>query len=277
MRFTATSAVVLAALVVCTGCSGAPATTTMDEICSRPIIVECTSEAPLTLVTVSASASDDDTLDLARELYATAATGSGDSQTLLRRESRSAVSLDPEFSTPEPWTLRIQPGERADVESALRSVLAIEDIPGALGIHVEESWPSVTVETLDQFPAVFDAASALPAFEDGGSYRLLALDDHLRIEHTPKWVEPELIQEVIAIAVDYPRAEVLLEAPMGGDTPPTLYIAKLSPEEVDEVGARLSAPALADTVATGFQLQYVLGSIGANGTTYLGGILGQPF
>lgn len=284
MRPIVTAALALSTLLVCSGCSGtspgaSPTTgSTLDHLCASEIVVDCATDSPLIIVTVSASASDADTVDLAHDLHAATSAAMSDShaQTLLRRESTSSVSLDPEFSTPEPWTVQVQPADRDAMESELATVLAIEDVPGALGIRIDDSWPSITVDTLARFGTAFDAASELEAFADGGTYRLLALDDRLRIVHTPMWVEPELVHEVIDIATDYPQAEVLLEAPAGGQTPPTLYIAKLSPAQVEELTVRLSSAQLADAVADGIRIEYVLGSTGEDGTTYISGLIAQP-
>jgi hypothetical protein len=141
-------------------------------------------EDPITIVTVSASAADDRIVELALDLNTATTEAPADQQTLLRRESTSTVSLDPEFSTPEPWTFQVQPAEPAD------------------------------------------AVSALPPFDRGGSYRPLALDEHLRIEHTPKWVEPALEARLsnpeLAEAV---AADVQLEYVLGSiDENDTVYV-----------------------------------------------------
>lgn len=261
--------------LTCAGCAAAEPVASLNDLCDDERVVECNTDGPMTVVTVSASASDEETFRLTQEIHAATDADAPGSSTYLRREAVSGVVLDPEYSTPAPWTLQLHPGDLADIEETLTSMMAIEDIPGALSIDVYDSWTSLTIETLDDFTDVFDTASTLPIFSDGGTYTLFSLTEHLRIVHTPEWVSPDLIHEVIAIASEYPAAEVLLEAPPGGATPPTLYIARLTPEQVGELDGRLGNPALAGSVTEGVELEYVLGSIGAEGTSYVGGVLGE--
>lgn len=224
-------------------------------------------------MTVGADVPDDDTRELARDLHDAAEQASSEYGAKLTRESVDQPVLDPEFSTSAPWEITVYPGDLAEVETSLSRVLAVEDVPGTLGIGTASGWPYVTVASIEQFSGVFHAVSALPMFASGGTYSLLSVDEHLRIVHTPRWVDDTLIDEVIAIANDHPDAEVLLEAPVGGSEPPTLYVARLTPDQVTALDSRLSA--LPSTAPEGVDIEYVLGSLGTDGVTYTSGTIGS--
>lgn len=264
------AAAVLAAVLLCTGCTALAGT---DEVCDDEAVVSCAADGPSLVVTVSATASDEQTLEIARDLHAASA---DDAHVQLAREPIDVPGLDPEIAAPSAWSLQISPGDLDTIEQALAVKLEIEKVSGTLEISVLDGWPSLSIASIDDFAAVFDAASASPALADGGTYRLFPDDEHLRIVHTPRWVTAELVHDVIAIAVAHPSAEVLLEAPQGGDAPPTLYISRLDAADVDAIDAQLGDPAMASTIVPGTTVEYVLGTLTTDGVVHLSGSIGVP-
>jgi len=261
-------AAVLAAVLLCTGCT---ALTGTADVCEDPAVVSCAEDGVSLVVTVRATASDEQTLAIARDLHTASA---DDAHVQLVREPVDVAGLDPEISPPAAWRLQIRPGDLATIEQALAVKLEIEKVPGTLEIAVWDGWPSLSVAAIDDFAAVFDAASASPALVDGGTYRLFPDDEHLRIVHTPRWVSSDLVHEVIGIAIAHPSAEVLLEAPEGGGTPPTLYISRLTAVELDALDAQLGDPAMASALVPGTSVEYVLGTLTPDGVAHVSGTVG---
>jgi hypothetical protein len=99
-------------------------------------------------------------------------------------------------------------------------------------------------------------------------------DKHLQIVHVPTRSSDESIDAIIQLAIDYPDAEILLQATTAGPQWPTLYIARLTPEQVTAIQARLLDPALADADIEGYPMPFILTSVGADGPVYTEGNFG---
>lgn len=226
------------------------------------------------VVTVAETTSETESLDLARRLHDEAAAESLDAGAVLQRAAVDIAALDAEVANPAKWQVTVYPGESAQVEAVLRDVLTVAAVPGTLGVSVVDTWPFVTIASLDLFDAVFDAVSATPLFDRGGTYTLLSLDEHLRIVHVPDRTSDDAIHEIVDIARSYPAAEVLLEAPTSGPQSPTFYVSRLTPEQVIQLDSRLRDPRLAAAGKDGYALPFVLGSTGTDGTTYTSGTFG---
>ncbi|MFG6476012.1 hypothetical protein ACFXP7_06440 [Microbacterium sp. P06] len=244
------------------------------EFCRGPAVAECERGDAFVVVTVANSADEQQTIHLARELRVLAEAEELGNGASLRRESADAAAIDPDVTTPPAWEFSVYPGDAGDIEGSVSGLLAVEQVEGTLGAGVSGGWPHVTVASIDDFAAVFDAVAATPLFRDGGTYTLWSVDERLRIVHTPKWFSGAGIAEVIDLASAYPAAEVLLEAPEGGSQPPVLYVSRLTPDEVAAIDARLSQPALARASVEGGAIEYVLGTTGSDGATYTGGTFG---
>lgn len=248
-----------------------PTATPLSELCADPLVVACEGGGGSTVVTVSDDASDERVIAFA-SLLSDSATSADD--VVLRSESRAPNVLDPEVAPPPEWEVAISPGDPQQTQATLEGVLAAAAVPGAIGVSVIDGWPYVTVQTLEQFEDVFAQVSSTPLFEAGGTYTLQSLDERLRIVHVPARTSDDAILEIIDIARDYPDAEVLLEAPVAGPQFPTFYVSGLSPAQVQELDARLRDPRLAAADVEGLPVEYVLGSIGTDGTAYVGGTFG---
>lgn len=272
--------------VVCvlalTGCGSTPpiagasgATTSgLEALCSDRTVAKCEDIPNGVVVTIAESATEAETLELARRLHDEAAAGSLDAGAALQRFEVDVPALDAEVANPPKWRVTVYPGDFAEVDTVLRDTLTVAAVPGTLGIAVTDGWPTVTVASLDQFDTVFDAVSTTPLFQGGGTYALLSLDEHLRIVHVPDRTSNEAIHEIVDIARTYPAAEVLLEAPTSGPQFPTFYVARLSPDQVVQLDARLRDPRLATADLNGYPVNFVLGSTGTDGTTYTNGTFG---
>nr|WP_314841813.1 hypothetical protein [uncultured Microbacterium sp.] len=270
-------AVLLAGATALAGCAS-PASlgasgASLGEICADPLVTSCDVAGESALVVIAAGTSDDEVIALAgRTFYAAS---SSTSSVRLQSEAEDPLVLDPEVSPPFAWQIDVTPADRNAFDERLREILDCADVPGTTGISVIDGWPSATVDDVELFVAVFDRLSSTPLFERGGTYTLQSLDEHLRVVHVADRTSDAAIHEIIGIARDYPDAEVLLEAPTAGPQHPTLYISRLTPPQVLEVDARLRDPALADADIDGLPLEFVLGSLGEQGVTYVSGTFGD--
>lgn len=244
-------------------------------MCAEEIVVACEAGPGSILMTVASTASDSETIELARQLHDDADAASLNAGATLQRESTGAPALDSDIETPPLWQVTVYPGDAGQAETTLRGILEVAAIPGTLAISQIGDWAYVTVADIAVFDEVFQEVSSTPLFETGGTYTLLSLDQRLRVVHVPDRTTDDAIHEVIDIARDYPAAEVLLEAPTSGPQYPKLYIARLTPEEVLHIDARLRAPHLANADVDGYAVEFVLGSTGTDGTTYTSGTLGN--
>lgn len=276
-------AITVAISVTLAGCQPTPSdaspapseSSDLDALCSEQLVVSCESGTQSVLMTVSRSATAEETIDLARRLHTLAAAGSLQAGATLQGESIDAPVLDAEWVAPAPWTFTAYPGDPERIDAGLTDILTVAAVPGTLGISVFDAWPSVTIADLAQFDDIFLAVKATPLFKAGGTYTLLSLNEHLRIVHVPKRTTDDAIYEIIDIARTYPDAEVLLEAPTAGPQFPTLYVSRLTAEQVSELDARLRDPRLATADVDGYALEFVLGSTGVDGTSYTGGTFGN--
>lgn len=262
-------------VLLLSGCASETPEDRIDELCADDLVVACEGGDGWLVLTIGDQADEHETLDIARRLHDEAAAANLGSGATLKRESTTVAQLDPEVQTPMRWELTVYPGEISQIELTLTDIVAAA-IPGTLGISVDGGgWPSVKVIDLSSFDEVFQTVSSTELFEAGGTYTLFALEERLRIVHVPGRTADVAIQEVIDLARSYPAAEVLLEAPTAGPQYPTLYVARLTPEEVIEVDARLRDQRLADADVDGYPLEFVLGTTGAEGVTYTGGTFGN--
>lgn len=146
-------------------------------------------------------------------------------------------------------------------------------LDGAAELALISGWPYATIFELDDYGAVFHELSGSAVFAAGGTYTLLS-DKHLQIVHVPTRSSDESIDAIIQLAVDYPEAEILLQATTGGPQWPMLYVARLTPEQVPEIEARLLDPALADADIEGYPMPFQLTTITADGPVYTEGNFG---
>lgn len=246
----------------------------LSALCDDPIVVACAVEAVSASLTVGAGASAADVHAFLGRVHAAAAADDDIGEVSLVQRAPDAMTPDPDMSTPRLWSLTAYPGELADADARLTEMLAVAAVPGTFGI-TSDAWPHVDIADIDRFPEVFRAVAALPLFANGGSYRLASTDERLRIEHTPAWVTPAFVDDVIGIAAAFPDAEVLLEAPAGGGEPPALYVSHLAPDEIPVVAQRLNAaPTPVPDSAPGVRIPYTLGTVGTDGVTYTNGDVG---
>ncbi|GAA2983238.1 hypothetical protein JOD63_000705 [Microbacterium terrae] len=273
-RLTAVAAIVVAAMMspACAQTAGT-ARVSLDQLCAETFVVACETGGTSTVVVIQEQTPADDINRLAEQLHVVAAQRAGD--IVMRAESSEPRTLDPEVAPPYEWQISMEPGDTETFKTTVAGTLAAASVPGAVGIAVIDGWPYVTVERLEQFEDVFSRVSATPLFQDGGTYTLQSLDERLRIVHVPTRTNDDAIVEIIAVARDYPNAEVLLEAPTSGPQTPTFYVSRLSPSQQHELDMRLREPRLADADVDGYALEYVLGSTGENGTTYTSGTFGS--
>lgn len=193
--------------------------------------------------------------------------------TLSRANPQGDPALD--VTPVVPWSVEVYPTAVTDsLRNRLLNILALEKIDDVVSVAVTDGWPSVTLGTIDSFAASFEALAATPMFKDGGTVSLLG-EGHLRIVWVPKRTSMHAIEEIVAIAADYPDAEVLLQATTAGPQWPTLYIAKLSADDAAAIDARLLDPALADADVEGYGLPFILTTITDQGPVYLDGNLGS--
>lgn len=261
----------IAALLL-SACAAAEGAEGIDDVCSDPIIVTCDIDGPESIVVIAGNTSDEDVTEFADRLAAAASTQS--KSVILRSQSTNPQVLDPEVAPPSEWQVAWKVDGSEQFTADVADVLTAAAVPGAVGIIFDGEWPNVTVEDLTQFEQVFMQVSATPLFENGGTYTLQSLTEHLRIVHVPHRTSDEAIVEIIKIAREYPSAEVLLEATTSGEQYPVLYVSKLTAAQVREVDAQLRDPRLATADVDGFALEYVLGSISEEGMTYTGGTFG---
>lgn len=253
-----------------TACTTMPGSS-FDALCDDALVISCDRHADAALVVVDADARSEDMSAFAHAL----AEATADFHGPVRLEARSSdmVVLDAEVTPPFAWQIDVSAVEPDDLETSLESTLAAAEVPGAVGVGVDDGWGHVTVERMEQFEDVFESLSR-GVFRHGATYTLQALTERLRIVHVPTRTSAEAISEIISIAEEYPEAEVLLEAMTSGAQWPVLYISHLTPPQQQEIADRLRDPRLADADVDGFPLEFVLGSIGETGVTYVNGTFG---
>lgn len=254
-----TAAVVALLAPLLAACTPTPAPPDLDELCESDVVVRCTDGE----VVVALDAADDDVLSLASDLHAAAAS----------EETRVVLSRD--GALPARWSLQVFPADEAEMTADLEGMLRAESMPELVSYSVIDGWPYVTIEDIERFGGVFDELSARPEFADGATYTLLSGAERLRIVHVPSRTTAEAVHGIIDIARRLPDAEVLLEAPTAGPQWPTLYVSRLSPEQVETLAAELRDPSWAGADVDGLPVEFVLGTVGPDGTTYTTGTLGD--
>lgn len=252
--------------------SAAEAIEAIEAVCSERVVIECTGGDASTVVVVDGDVAMSELSGLVDKLGDARSVYPG-MLTLQGRDSDPLV-VDADVTPTPRWQLEMPAGSVGWFESTLPDVLTAAEIEGAVDVTVVEGWPYVDIQSIDQFDAAFDALSSTPLFENGGSYTLLGIADRLRIVHVPSRTSDEATHEIVAIARDYPDAEVLLEATTYEPQVPTFYVSRLTPDQVTQVDARLRDARLADADIDGRPLEYVLGSVGADGVTYVNGTFG---
>jgi hypothetical protein len=264
------------ALTACAGAAGAepkPTSTPslQEQLEVLPGVTEIIGEEFSLTVVVAPDATTEQVLTTAEEAHALASETSWPGRLTLARVG-PGVDAELDATLPDPWSLALFPGEIASTLATLGDVLTIEQI-GGVSLALSSSWPVVLIASIESFAGVFDSASATDLFAGGGTYSLV--DDHLQVVHVPARTSAEAIHEVIAIASDYPNAEVLLQATTAGPQWPELYIARVSAEEASAIDARLRSPALTDADPDGLPLGFQLTVIGPDGPIYTHGNFGD--
>ncbi|MET0782863.1 MAG: hypothetical protein ABWY53_00925 [Leifsonia flava] len=225
-----------------------------------------------TTVIVASDADRDDVLDAAERIPEIAMeVGWGDRITLV---SASVSSVVDDYSPTRLWSLVLSPmdAEAPPARTAVDGLLAASVIEGVTGLTVVDGWPSASFASLDDIGPGYDALRQLPLFADGGSYRVLSEQPSLRVTEVPGLTSPLLVHELIALALEYPGSEILLEGPEW----PKLYIAHVPGEDAAAIQARLSLPALADGSDPGLgTLSFQVTSVGPDGSGYLDGEVGS--
>jgi len=238
-------------------------------LCKDPVVVTCDpAEGPVS-ITVDTGASNDAVRAFAGR--AQDAVTQTQRELTLRADDPSAVQLDPEVSATPKWQFTLQPGGTDD---ALAGVLEAAAVPGASGIFAGLGWPSAEAATLDDVEPLITALSSTTLFADGGTFTVPSLREHFRLVYVPAFTTMDGVRAVVAVARDFPDAEVLLEAPTAGPNQPTFYVAHLTPDEATQLAARLSTPAMASASVPGAPLEFVLTSLSEQGTDSLTGTFG---
>jgi hypothetical protein len=190
---------------------------------------------------------------------------------------REPGTADPaaDVTPPMPWDEQIYPGDPAEIDARLQTVLAIEKLPDVVSVSVDAGWPTVVLGSLDGFAESFRTLSALPAFAEGATYSYAGELPRLHVVHIAERMNAESIEAVIRIAVEHPEAEVELQSLTSpGNRWPQLYVAGLTPEEVVAVQTQLDDPALADADPEGYPIPFQLATLTADGRVLTFGTFG---
>lgn len=282
MRTLATAAVTtLLTAVLLAGCTGSPnpaTTATAAEVVALMEAVPGVADVELlgqaAVAHVALETPDDVVVLAAEQLGAIGVEYEWAGDIVLARENPGAYDPESDTTRRPPWSVEVYPTEVTDeLRNRLLATLALEKIDGVVNSTILDGWPHVTLASMDTFAAEFRALVATPMFENGGTVSLDS-EDHLRIVWVPTRTALHAIDEIIAIAAEYPAAEVLLEATTAGPQWPTLYIARLTADEAAAIQQRLLDPALADADVDGYELPFILTSIGPDGPVYLDGNFG---
>lgn len=270
VRSATSSLAILAVSATLCACGTASAGSS-DSVCTADFVISCDRHSDSALVAIDADTSEDVVAFAGALDQATAAF---DGPVRLEARSSRAIVLDPEVAAPFAWQIDLSAVASADVASSVGGILAAAEVPGAVGIVVEDGWGRVTVQRVEQFVDVFDTLSQ-GAFENGATYTLQSVDERLRIVHVPARTSAHAIHEIISVAEAYPDAEVLLEAMTSGAQWPVLYVSRLTPPQQQELAVRLRDPELADADIEGYPLEFILGATGETGVSYVDGTFGD--
>lgn len=265
----------LALVPVVAGCgviaatASSPSPNPFVALCAEPVVKTCGTDPVPAGITLADGASDADVLAFADRVQE--AIVDETNEITLHADAPDAPRIDPEVSPVPKWQFTLRPGGRTD---GLADVLAAAAVPGAMGISNETGWPSAVAATLGDVEPLIVALSQTRLFSDGGTFTVPSTEEHFRLVYVPERTSMDGVREIVAVARDYPDAEILLEAPTVGPQHPTFYVSHLTADEAAALDARLRAPGLASASADGIPLEYVLGSTGEQGTTYLTGTFG---
>lgn len=278
MRVLATAVVAALLLAGCTGSPKPAATATPAEVVELMEAVPGVADVELfgesAIAHAALEAPDDVVVAAAEELGQIGVEYEWAGSIVLARENPDAYDPETDVTRAAPWSVEVFPTE---VDDALRNelvgILAIEKLNNVVSVTMLDGWPYATLGSMESFAADFRALVATPMYAEGGTISLQS-DGHLRIVWVPTRTSLHAIDEIVSIAVDYPAAEVLLEATTAGPQWPTLYIARITAEEASAIEERLLDPTLADADVDGFGLPFILRVIGPDGPVYLDGNFG---
>ncbi|HEU4466639.1 MAG TPA: hypothetical protein VFR98_08920 [Agromyces sp.] len=203
-----------------------------------------------TTVTIESDADRDDVLATA-ERVPEIATGLDweDPITLTADAPESTAGSASADAFVEPWwTFEITAEtDAATSRATVGGLLDAAEVEGVVGLAFVDGWPYAALLEPDRVADRFEALMETPLFAQGGSFALRSDQPLLRFSHIEGITSPNLIDELIAIAGEYPHAEVLLEGPQW----PKLYIARVTTAEAEAIAARLADPALLEGVDEG--------------------------
>jgi hypothetical protein len=271
------TAMLVAALTACAGGVGAEPTPTPTlplqfQLEALPGVAEITGVEFALTVVLATEATTEQVLATAEEAHALASDIAYPGDVTLTRVG-PGFDAERDLTQPEPWSVPLFPGDIESVLAVLGDVLTAERT-GVVSLDLSTPWPTALIHSIDEFGSVFDQISATELFAGGGTYSLLG-GERLQIVHVPARTSAEAVHAVIAIAADYPTAEVLLQATTAGPQWPELYIARLSADEASAIDARLRAPALADADPEGHPQSFQLTVVGPEGPVYTFGNFGD--
>jgi hypothetical protein len=277
-----TSAALFGGLVfTVAGCAASPASSENPfvALCEDSIVVTCGADAWPAGITVAADAATGDVTALAARVRGALSDAQRENsedevvppEVTLRADDPDAVALDPEVSPAPKWQFTVRPGESDD---ALAGILEAAAVPGARGISVDSGWPSAVAATLSDVEPLIRDLSSTSLFADGGTFTVPSLDEPFRLVYVPSSITMDGVHEIVAVAREYPDAEVLLKAPTSGPQQPTFYVAGLTSEEATQLEGRLSAPSLSGVGVNGIPIEFVLTSRTEQGTNSLTGTFG---
>lgn len=262
-------ALVLAGCGVVAGPPSSPSPNPFVALCAEPVVKTCGTDPLPTGITIADDARDADVLAFAARVQEAIADEAN--EITLHADAPDAVRVDPEVSPAPKWQFTLRPGGRPD---RLADILEAAAVPGARGIAVDTDWPVAVAATLDDVEPLIVALTQTRLFSEGGTFTVPSIDEHFRLVYVPEHTTLDGVRAIVSVARDYPDAEILLEAPTTGPQHPTFYVSRLTAEEVTALDERLRAPEMASASADGIPLEYVLGSIGEQGTTYVTGTFG---
>lgn len=203
-----------------------------------------------TTVTIESDADRDDVLATA-ERVPEIATGLdwADPITLTADAPESTAGSASADAFVEPWwTFEITAEtDAATSRATVGGLLDAAEVEGVVGLAFVDGWPYAALLEPDRVADRFEALMETPLFAQGGSFALRSDQPLLRFAHIEGITSPNLIDELIAIAGEYPHAEVLLEGPQW----PKLYIARVTTAEAEAIAARLADPAMLEGVDEG--------------------------